>query len=91
MAALRGAGATVEEGWPEGVNPEAQFETYAYLLFQAMDGMQPEEVKATIRVARGQPYTVGPIADFGPHNTWMNRDGSRVYFEVLTERGRRRS
>jgi DNA-binding beta-propeller fold protein YncE len=43
------------------------------------------EVKATIRVARGQPYTVGPIADFGPHNTWMNRDGSRVYFEVLTE------
>ncbi len=51
--ALRAAGATVEEGWPEGVNPEAQFETYAYLLFQAMDGMQPEEVKATIRAGAG--------------------------------------
>ena len=43
------------------------------------------EVNATIHVARGQPYKEGPIADFGPHNTWMNRDGSRVYFEVLTE------
>jgi DNA-binding beta-propeller fold protein YncE len=26
-----------------------------------------------------------PIGGIGPHNTWMNRDGSRVYFEVLTD------
>ena len=42
-------------------------------------------VKATIPVARGKRYDVEPIADIGPHNTWMNPDGSRVYLEVLTE------
>lgn len=43
------------------------------------------EVRATIPVARGKRYEVDPIADIGPHNTWVNRDGTRVYFEVLTE------
>jgi amidase len=56
--ALRDAGAAVEEGWPEGVDPRAQYETYLYLLFQAMDAGQPEEVKATIRAGAG----AGPFA-----------------------------
>jgi DNA-binding beta-propeller fold protein YncE len=43
------------------------------------------EVKATIAVARGKQYEVDSIEEQGPHNTWMNRDGTRVYFEVLTE------
>lgn len=43
------------------------------------------EVKATIPVGRGKRYDVDPIADIGPHNTWMNRAGTRVYLEVLTE------
>lgn len=43
------------------------------------------DVRAMIPVARGQRYDVDPIADIGPHNTWMNRAGTRVYFEVLTE------
>jgi DNA-binding beta-propeller fold protein YncE len=42
-------------------------------------------VKATIPVARGKQYDIDPIADIGPHNTWMNRAGTRVYLEVLTE------
>jgi DNA-binding beta-propeller fold protein YncE len=42
-------------------------------------------VKATIRVGRGKRYEVDPIADIGPHNTWMNPAGTRVYLEVLTE------
>ncbi|HVR28309.1 MAG TPA: amidase [Thermoanaerobaculia bacterium] len=50
--ALRDAGATVVEGWPEGVDPAAQLETYLYLLFQAMDPGLPEAVKDTIRAAR---------------------------------------
>jgi DNA-binding beta-propeller fold protein YncE len=41
-------------------------------------------VKATMPVGRGQRYEVDPIADIGPHNTWMNRAGTRVYLEVLT-------
>jgi DNA-binding beta-propeller fold protein YncE len=33
---------------------------------------------------RGKRYDVDPIADIGPHNTWMNPAGTRVYMEVLT-------
>lgn len=44
------------------------------------------DVKTQIKVAHGQNYAPDdhPIGGIGPHNTWMNRDGTRVYFEVLT-------
>jgi DNA-binding beta-propeller fold protein YncE len=41
-------------------------------------------VKAVIPVGRGERYAVDPIADIGPHNTWMGADGRRVYLAVLT-------
>jgi amidase len=52
VAALRDAGATVEEGWPDGVDPAAQLETSLYLLFQAIGAGLPEAAKADIRAAR---------------------------------------
>jgi len=43
--------------------------------------------KAKIAVNHGVEYAADnhPILGIGPHNTWMNRDGSRVYLEVLTD------
>ena len=41
-------------------------------------------VLAQIDTESGKQYTVDPIANTGPHNTWMSPDGSRVYFEILT-------
>lgn len=43
--------------------------------------------KAKIPVTHGKMYAADdhPIGGIGPHNTWMNRDGSRVYLEVLTD------
>ena len=53
-----------------------------WLVLNAADGA----VKDKIVVGRGANYTDGwPIATNGPHNTWINPDGSRVYLEVLTE------
>jgi DNA-binding beta-propeller fold protein YncE len=45
------------------------------------------EPKAKIPVTHGKMYAANdhPIGGIGPHNTWMNRDGNRVYFEVLTD------
>jgi DNA-binding beta-propeller fold protein YncE len=37
-----------------------------------------------IDTERGKRYDVDPIADIGPHNTWMDPAGRRVYMEVLT-------
>jgi DNA-binding beta-propeller fold protein YncE len=41
-------------------------------------------VLGRVDTERGKRYDVDPIADIGPHNTWISRDGSRVYMEVLT-------
>lgn len=42
------------------------------------------DVKAKIKTEHGTPYTDHPILGIGPHNTWMNPDGSRVYMSILT-------
>jgi DNA-binding beta-propeller fold protein YncE len=39
---------------------------------------------ARIDAERGKNYDVDPIATTGPHNTWINRQGTRAYLEVLT-------
>jgi DNA-binding beta-propeller fold protein YncE len=52
----------------------------AWRVLDARDG----SVLATIDTERGKRYDVDPIQDIGPHNTWINRAGTRVYMEVLT-------
>ncbi|MBM3739399.1 MAG: hypothetical protein FJW39_26820 [Acidobacteria bacterium] len=52
-----------------------------WLVLDAKTG----NVLKKIPVARGENYTDGwPIGSIGPHNTWVNKDGSRMYMEVLT-------
>lgn len=43
VEALRKAGAKVEPGWPAGVDPGAQFNTYLYVLMAAVGGFFGEE------------------------------------------------
>jgi DNA-binding beta-propeller fold protein YncE len=52
----------------------------AWVALDARDGSQ----LARIETERGKRYDVDPILDIGPHNTWINRAGTRVYMEVLT-------
>ena len=42
------------------------------------------DVKAKIKTEHGQNYIDHPIGGVGPHNTWMNPAGSRVYMSALT-------
>jgi DNA-binding beta-propeller fold protein YncE len=49
-------------------------------VVDARDG----SVLARIDSERGKRYDVDPIADIGPHNTWINPAGTRAYLEVLT-------
>ena len=52
----------------------------SWWVIDAADGA----VKAKIPIGRGKNYAVDPIATTGPHNTWINTAGTRVYMEVLT-------
>lgn len=49
-------------------------------VISAEDGSE----RAMIRTGRGKNYDVNPIGSIGPHNTWINPAGTRVYMEVLT-------
>ena len=43
------------------------------------------DVLATIHTEHGKNYAVNPIGNpVGPHNTWINKTGTRAYLEVLT-------
>jgi DNA-binding beta-propeller fold protein YncE len=43
------------------------------------------DILAQIPTEHGKNYDVHPIGNpVGPHNTWMNADGTRAYLEVLT-------
>src|SRR5262249_48601920 len=60
-----------------------------YLPFRDEDswwGLNAEDgaVITKIQIGRGKNYEVDPIATTGPHNTWINAAGTRVYMEVLT-------
>jgi DNA-binding beta-propeller fold protein YncE len=52
----------------------------AWVALDARDGSP----LARIETERGKRYEVDPIQDIGPHNTWINGAGTRVYLEVLT-------
>ena len=52
----------------------------AWVALDARDG----STLARIDTERGKRYDVDPIQDIGPHNTWINKAGTRVYLEVLT-------
>jgi DNA-binding beta-propeller fold protein YncE len=51
-----------------------------WALLNAADG----STLGHVDTERGKRYDVDPIADIGPHNTWMDPRGARVYMEVLT-------
>jgi DNA-binding beta-propeller fold protein YncE len=52
----------------------------AWTVLDAANGAE----LARINTERGKRYDVDPIQDIGPHNTWINQAGTRVYMEVLT-------
>jgi amidase len=63
VEALRKAGVRLEEGWPAGLDPGQQIETYRYMIFAAMAlFMRPEDVQqARASAAAGDP--VGKALD----------------------------
>jgi DNA-binding beta-propeller fold protein YncE len=66
---------------PDGIRLYLPFrDEIAWKVIDARDG----SVLAHIDTERGKRYEVDPIADIGPHNTWINLAGTRVYMEVLT-------
>lgn len=59
LEALRRAGATLQEGWPQGVDPKSQLETYLHLLFGVMGPqMTPQQMEAARKRAESQDGSI---------------------------------
>jgi amidase len=74
VAALAKAGVTLREGWPPGVDPRAQHDTYRYLLVSllgAPPGITEEQMRAL--ADRGVPFAVAHL------------DTHRRYLEYATK------
>ena len=67
---------------PDGLRMYLPFRNESY--WKIVDA-QTGNVTGTIKTEHGKNYDVHPIGNpVGPHNTWMNPEGTRAYLEVLT-------
>lgn len=57
IEALRKAGVQLEEGWPDGIDPLAQYQTYAYMLMcvYAREDLTEEQSAQMRSAAKGDP------------------------------------
>ncbi len=82
VEALRKAGAILEEGWPAGVVPAAQFDTYYYLLesafaFQLRDD-QVEEMRKLAARQDGSLEAKQALAWTAPHKYYLSAMSQRM-------------
>ena len=62
LAALRRSGASLTQGWPEGINPRADYHTYVYLLGTYFASQLPDSaLDATRRAASRPDSSIGTI------------------------------
>jgi len=78
LSELSKAGAKLEKGWPEGINPRKQQFAYFFLMsaINAM-GVSPEQVEATRKIpgAKENPFLASRIQ---PHRDWVTYTVQRL-------------
>ena len=82
VEALRKAGANMEEGWPQGVNPAEQYDTYVYLLnsvfaFRLRDD-RIEEVRQRAANQDGTYQAKQALAWTAPHKHFLAANSRRM-------------
>lgn len=82
IEALRKAGAPLEEGWPAGVDPAGQYNTYRYLLSatgaSSIPDDQLEELRERARRQDGTREAISALAQTAPHKVYQAVDNERM-------------
>ena len=84
LAALRKAGARLDQGWPAGIDPRKQMSTFGYLLGALLTAdMDPSErERARARFAKN-PHDVFAAAAVEPHGRWLHETQKRLQCRAL--------
>ena len=71
-------------GWPEGIEPRKQLETYLYLLFAffSFDGSKEQLGKQRARLEK-DPSDISAAAMVEPHGRWLRETRRRLGFRAL--------
>jgi amidase len=87
LDALGKAGAKLERGWPPGLDLQAQFRTYQYLLFALTnaDMTGPERDESRRRFER-DPNDLSAAATVQPHARWLGETQRRLAFRAVWQK-----
>jgi len=70
------AGAKLERGWPPGLDLQAQFRTYQYLLFALLNASASDGQRAELRQRlQKDPNDIEAAATVGAHARWLGETG----------------
>jgi amidase len=87
VEALRKAGATVEEGWPRGVVPGEQYDTYLHLLYAFIAFLLPdgqiEEARTLAAQQDGSHRAKRALAWTAPHKSFHAASRRRMAARVV--------
>jgi amidase len=78
LSALSKAGAKLERGWPEGINPARQFYSYGFLVGALTNAELPESQVERLRSRPGAEKDPFTAAAFQPHRVWLRATMERL-------------
>ncbi|HEY6341049.1 MAG TPA: amidase [Bryobacteraceae bacterium] len=80
---LRKAGAQLEAGWPMGIEPREQLETFYYLLsaFLSLNSTSEQREAARARLEK-DPNDIFAAGAVEPHSRWLRESQRRLNFRV---------
>jgi amidase len=84
LAGLRRSGAKMEQGWPAGIDPQDQLNTYGYLLlaFLNFDASNEQREKMRARLEK-DPDDIFAAATVEPHGRWLKQTQRRLGFRAI--------
>ena len=87
LAELSRTGAKMDRGWPPGIEPRAQLNTYLYLLFAFVNAEVSKEQREQLRARFEQnPGDIPAAATVEPHGRWLRETVQRLRIRAVWQK-----
>jgi amidase len=87
LSELGRAGAKMERGWPQGIDPQTQLKKFSYLLFAFLSFDVTKEEREALRARlEKNPDDIYAAAVVEPHGHWLQETQRRLGFRAIWQR-----